>query len=69
MGLQHLSPQKAIVEVGFHGHLATPHPALHVGTGMIWSHAAPGDAHSDLAVFSFGLCWGTAEYVIFVLHT
>ena len=56
MGLQHLSPQKAIVKVGFPGHLATAHPALHVGTGMIPSHVARGDTHSDLAGFSAELC-------------
>lgn len=26
---------KGIVRVGFHEHLATSHPALHVGTGII----------------------------------
>lgn len=56
MGLQHLTPQKAIVKVGFHGHLATAHPAPHVGTGMVWSHAACGDTHSDLAGFSGFQC-------------
>lgn len=35
MGLQHCSPQKAVVKVVFHGHLVTAYLALHVRTGMI----------------------------------
>lgn len=35
MGLQHCSPQKAVVKGFFHGHLVTAHLALHMGTGMI----------------------------------